>query len=140
VSLIVHVDDDASTRELMAVVLSVSGYPWVVSFEDGEAALHYCLRARPALVITDIARPGMDGLTLCHRLRADPALAETRLLIHSAYSASEIGLQAAAVRAGFIPKPCSLWSLVEGVQQALAGSLVWRDSYRAVPRVARLSR
>lgn len=134
--LIVHVDDDLSTRELLALILSVSGYPWVASFDDGEAALQYCLRTRPALVITDISRPGMDGLTLCRRLRSDPMLAETRLLIHSAHCGREISLQATALRAGFIPKPCSLPGLVEGVQQALAGTLVWRDSYRPVRRAA----
>ena len=40
---------------------------------DGKQALDLIVREPPALVVLDLMLPGLDGLELCRRLRANPA-------------------------------------------------------------------
>ncbi len=61
------VDDDAMIRHSIAAWLEDRGYT-VVQASDGAAALEIFSTARPALVITDIKMPRMDGMTLLKSL------------------------------------------------------------------------
>lgn len=68
-------DDDAVSRLVGRVLMEVAE---VVSVSDGQAAfdyLHSPEKPRPALLVTDVMMPRMDGLTLVNKLRADPKLA-----------------------------------------------------------------
>ena len=51
---------------------------------DGEAAVALAGRSRPDLVLMDLRLPGLDGVAATRRIRADPALAGTRVLVLSA--------------------------------------------------------
>jgi len=51
---------------------------------NGQAALDLIARQRPDLVILDIIMPGMDGLEVCRRIRADPFLAKLPILFLTA--------------------------------------------------------
>ncbi|MGD8618303.1 MAG: response regulator, partial [Gammaproteobacteria bacterium] len=57
------IDDDSSIRWVLDKALQKAGLP-VVSFESGEAALAAIGREEPAVVVTDIRMPGIDGLEL----------------------------------------------------------------------------
>lgn len=63
---ILIVDDDLA--DLLAVILAEEGYR-VRAVRRGEAALAAVEHARPALVLTDVAHPGPDGIALARRLR-----------------------------------------------------------------------
>ena len=54
-----------------AVTLRFKGYP-VITAANGEDAIARIAEQRPAMVITDILMPKMDGFALMHRLRTDP--------------------------------------------------------------------
>ncbi|MEU8779448.1 response regulator transcription factor [Streptomyces sp. NPDC048606] len=64
------VDDDPTVSEVVAGYLERSGFT-VHRAADGPAALEAAARYRPDLVVLDLMLPGMDGLEVCRRLRAD---------------------------------------------------------------------
>jgi CheY-like chemotaxis protein len=68
---ILVVEDVPNILELLAVTLRFKGYP-VVTASNGQEALERIAEQRPALVITDILMPKMDGFALMHKLRTDP--------------------------------------------------------------------
>jgi CheY-like chemotaxis protein len=68
------VEDIPDILNLLDTTLKFKGYQ-VVTARDGQEALDIIRREHPALIITDILMPKMDGFNLVHRLRIDP---ETR--------------------------------------------------------------
>jgi len=103
---ILVVEDVPHILELLAVTLRFKGYP-VVTAANGEEALKMIARERPAIVITDILMPRMDGFALMHRLRSDPKTSRIPVVFLSAtYITPEdrdFALQLGAVR--FLEKP-----------------------------------
>jgi CheY-like chemotaxis protein len=72
--LILVVEDIPNILELLEVTLRFKGYD-VITARNGQEAMDKILKEHPALVITDILMPKMDGFALAHQLRASP---ETR--------------------------------------------------------------
>ncbi|MDP3064480.1 MAG: response regulator, partial [Chloroflexota bacterium] len=62
------VDDDARILKLVQLVLEEQGYA-VQTAANGQEALTILGDARPALVFLDVNMPGMDGFTVCQRIR-----------------------------------------------------------------------
>lgn len=100
------VEDVPNIRDLLQYTLKFKGYP-VITARNGEDALAKIAEERPALVISDVLMPIMDGFDLCQRLRNNP---ETRdipiILISATYVAPED--RAFAIRLGavrFLEKP-----------------------------------
>ncbi len=69
-------EDNPGVRETLAHLVRGLGYE-AVAVSDGEAALAAMAKAPPDLLLSDIAMPGLSGLEVCRRLKADPA---TRLI------------------------------------------------------------
>ena len=67
------VDDDAGVAAAVRRALVYDGYSVDVA-SDGPAALAQVREAPPDLVILDVMLPGLDGLEVCRRLRADTTL------------------------------------------------------------------
>lgn len=80
---ILIVEDIPNVLELLEVTLRFKGYP-VVSATNGQEALGLIARERPALVITDILMPKMDGFALAHHLRSDPLTRHIPIIFLSA--------------------------------------------------------
>jgi CheY-like chemotaxis protein len=103
---ILIVEDTPNVLELLEVALRFKGYP-VVSARDGQEAMQRVAEERPALVITDILMPKMDGYTLAHNLRKNPRTAQIPIIFISAtYITPEdknFALNLGAMR--FIEKP-----------------------------------
>ncbi len=64
------VEDVPNIRDLLTVTLRFKGYP-VITAENGEEALKIIAKQRPALIITDILMPIMDGYSFVQKLRTD---------------------------------------------------------------------
>jgi two-component system, OmpR family, response regulator MprA len=73
------VDDDRAIRESLQRALSLDGYDVEVA-PDGLSALRQVQQRTPDLVVLDIMMPGVDGLALLRRLRADGVAAPVLLL------------------------------------------------------------
>ena len=64
------VDDNATNLKLVSDVLEFEGYR-ILKAMDAETAQEIVRRSPPDLILMDIALPGMDGLTLTRKLKAD---------------------------------------------------------------------
>jgi putative two-component system response regulator len=73
-------EDDPQERERLARIAEEIGFR-VVQVPDGEQALVAMRRAMPDLVVTDYYMPGLDGLGLVKRLRADPRGARIPVMV-----------------------------------------------------------
>lgn len=83
---IVVVEDDESIREMLRYYFQSVGYS-VRAYESGEAMFQAePAGALPALYILDIMLPGMDGLEILRRLRADRESAEVPIIMLTARS------------------------------------------------------
>jgi len=67
---ILIVDDTTANLRLLSDILSNAGYK-VRPASDGETALRSVKAKAPALILLDIKMPVMDGLEVCHQLKAD---------------------------------------------------------------------
>jgi DNA-binding response OmpR family regulator len=74
------VEDDPDVRDLVALSLKHAGYD-VLAQSNGESALAVALGEQPDLVILDWMMPGMSGVEVCRKLRADPRGAHIRVLL-----------------------------------------------------------
>ena len=93
---ILVVDDDAPIRRMLERTLTAEGYA-VESAADGGEALAAVERAVPDLVVLDVAMPGVDGLSVCRRLRrAGLGLPVLLLTARDAVSDRVAGLDAGA--------------------------------------------
>jgi CheY-like chemotaxis protein len=103
---ILVVEDVPNVLELLEVTLRFKGYP-VVTARNGQEALEKVAAEYPALVITDILMPKMDGYALAHRLRSDPKTRQIPLIFLSATYVTpedkQFAVSLGAVR--FIEKP-----------------------------------
>lgn len=81
-------DDDPDVRQILRRLLEPD-YE-VVEAEDGLAAWELVLSFGPAVLVTDIQMPGLDGLSLCRKLRENGFL-DLRIIVYSGrpFSAQE---------------------------------------------------
>ncbi len=118
---ILVVDDNLLNRKLACDLLAMEGYE-VEQCEDADQALELLSRgAPPDLVLMDISLPGMDGLTLTRRLKADPAFARVPIVAMTAFAMK--GDEQKALDAGcsgYISKPIDTRRLPEQVAKFLA--------------------
>jgi CheY-like chemotaxis protein len=87
-------EDSELTRRLVADTLRRAGLD-VVEAVDGLEALERASAAPPSLVVTDLEMPRMDGIELIRRLRAEPALARTPVVVFSTRDRPESKREAA---------------------------------------------
>ena len=78
--LIVVIEDDAGTRMLVTQVLKKEGYE-VMAAEDGAKGLELVRELKPDVVVSDIQMPLLDGFEVLDRIRNDPALATTAVIL-----------------------------------------------------------
>lgn len=79
------VDDDLGTGRLLALLIRHIGHD-AAFVESGTKALEYLATHRPDLVILDVMMPGIDGLEVLRRMRADPQTADLPVVMFSAMS------------------------------------------------------
>ncbi|MDR3576655.1 MAG: response regulator [Anaerolineaceae bacterium] len=139
---ILVVEDNPNVLELLEITLRFKGYP-VVTAQNGQEALDKISQERPALVITDILMPKMDGYALAHSLQKNPLTVQIPVIFISAtYVTQEdkqFALSLGAVR--FIEKPIDTEDflltvaeiLTQGISTPIPGPLgeeAFYDGYR----------
>jgi two-component system NtrC family response regulator len=111
------VDDEDSLRRVTQVRLLQAGYATDTA-KDGEEALALLSRKSYALVITDMRMPGMSGLDLLRRIRAE--FPETAVVVVTAFGTIESAVE--AIKAGaydYLTKPIEANALLLVVERAL---------------------
>ncbi|HEU4425079.1 MAG TPA: response regulator transcription factor, partial [Pilimelia sp.] len=99
-------DDQALVRAGFRALLDAEPDIEVVGeAADGGQAVRTAAQTRPDVVLMDIRMPGMDGLEATRRIVADPALADTRIVILTTFQLDEYLFEALRVgAAGFLVK------------------------------------
>ena len=117
---ILIVDDHVLNRQFLTALLGFDEHT-LLQAADGAEALALVASARPALVITDILMPQMNGYEFVTRLRADPALAATPVIFYtSTYSTREANAMARTCGVRWVlQKPAPPDQILQTVREAL---------------------
>lgn len=119
---IILVEDEGYLLEGMQMILEEAGYQ-VQTASSGQEALDLIQTNRdtpPAIVVTDVIMPGMDGLELLHTVRDDPDFAKVPFLFVSATSAEGLEARLHGVeRTAFLRKPFQIDDLFAGIENLL---------------------
>lgn len=102
---ILVIEDDAAVRHTLVDLLGLNGYRTVAA-ADGLAGLTAARSENPAVILTDLAMPGMSGFELLEAFQADPTLRTVPVIVISAKvdrAAMRRGMELGA--ADFITKP-----------------------------------
>ncbi len=132
------VDDSIPTRSLLLKKIEDWGLQ-AIDADSGDKALMLLQEAatngKPyRLAILDRMMPGMDGITLARRIKADPAIADTRLLMYSALheDAGDTDWREAGIQA-YLSKPARLKDLHHQVLSLLTDKLSILDQAKVLP-------
>jgi CheY-like chemotaxis protein len=113
------VEDNSDLREILSSGLTNCGY-FVLQAANGMEALTLLeAEPKPALIVSDLKMPLMNGFRLVARLKASPVLAKIPVILSSG-EANLDDIAAAIGVAGFITKPASRERIMEAVAAALA--------------------
>lgn len=117
---ILLVEDIPNILEFLEVTLRFKGYP-VLSARNGQEALDLIKTNKPALVITDILMPKMDGYALVYHLRTSPPTQNIPIIFLSATYVTpedkQFALSLGAAR--FLEKPVDTEELLLTVAEIL---------------------
>ena len=81
-SIVLVIDDDSITRELLKNYLSQLGYSVAVA-ADGEAGIKRAKKLRPDAILLDVRMPGMDGWRVLSTLKKDSLLSDIPVIMTS---------------------------------------------------------
>ena len=115
---ILIVDDDASVRDVISVLLQEEGYECRTA-SSAEAALDIAAAEAPPLVISDMKMPGRDGIWLLEAFRE--RYPETAVIMLTGYGDTEAAVD--CLRRGavdYLLKPPKLTDLIRAIERALA--------------------
>jgi PAS domain S-box-containing protein len=115
---IVIVDDDRGGREMVRAVLTQAGAD-VTAFESAPLALAALEKARPDLIVTDLAMPMMDGYAFVRDLRKRPESAGLKIIALTAFPTGTASADASGFDA-FLAKPIDPFNLVDEVARVMA--------------------
>ena len=108
------VEDDPHSAELLSVYLEGAGYRIALA-RDGAEGLELARRLRPRAVVLDILLPRVDGWDLLARLKADPATADSPVVVVSMLDERGKGLALGAVE--YLVKPVGREELLEALER-----------------------
>lgn len=119
---ILIVDDNESNVRLLSFLLSTRGYD-VKTAGDAQAALTAVGEFQPRLILMDIQLPGMDGLELTRRLKADPRTRGIVIVAATAYAMKGDDQRARDAGCdGYITKPINTRALPGQLAEYLAAT------------------
>lgn len=116
-ALILIVDDEPAVRTVFRHILAAGEFA-VAECADGEAALEYCAKNSPALIVLDVEMPRRDGWSTLQELRRRGHEQPVLILTHVSDVKSVVrGLEAGAD--GYLGKPCEPAELLARVKALL---------------------
>lgn len=120
---ILVVEDDPSILELLKLTLANAGYPAIYTAENGERGLELAQKFLPDLILLDLMLPGIDGLTVCRKLKAAEGTQSIPIIMLTAKAEENdivLGLELGA--SDYITKPFSHKILIARVRAQLRGT------------------
>ena len=126
---IVIIEDDAAIRSVLRVLLRGAGYTLIKEAERGDDGLKLVRELRPSLVLLDLMLPGLDGFTVCRRIRETKEIASTPVIMLTARS--EEGDVVRGLECGaddYVTKPFSRQVLLARIRAVLRRPESVKDS------------
>jgi CheY-like chemotaxis protein len=121
-TLVLVVEDDRPTRDMLRVVLEDEGY-LVWDLDDGRNVIGTLLTAvKPCVVLLDLMMPHVSGWDVCQALAQDPRMSQHAVAVMTAGLTKADQMRAPAPARVLIPKPFDLDRLCAQVE-SLARSL-----------------
>lgn len=124
-TLILIIDDDPSFREIFSVKLEAVGFS-VALADSGENGIQKAMEVIPDLVLLDIEMPGMTGIQVISKMKADPRLERIKVIFltnHGEVGENEAWLDkkfASEIGAiGYIKKTDDLDKIVKEIKATL---------------------
>jgi signal transduction histidine kinase/FixJ family two-component response regulator len=97
------VDDEEGIRKVLGIALEDIGYH-VITAENGRRGLELFREQRPAIVITDIKMPVMDGVDLLQRIKAENS--DTEVIVLTGHGDMDLAIKCLKLEAtDFVTKP-----------------------------------
>ncbi len=112
--VVLVVDDDQTSRELMSRFLVREGYA-ARTAADGPTGLTLAKRLKPRAILLDVTMPGMDGWSVLSALKADPELASIPVVMVT--FVTERALASSLGAADYVVKPVD-WNRLRHVMEA----------------------
>lgn len=113
------IDDEAPNRSYLQMLLGGAGYE-VQLAADGNEGVALVEKEHPDLVILDLMMPGVDGFTVCERIRNGPAGRETQIVVLSVVEEAERKVRALELGADdFLVKPVESKELLARIKVTL---------------------
>ena len=129
------VDDERDISDIVAFNLRREQYD-VLTALDGESALVVAQREQPDLILLDLMLPGMGGLEVCRRLRAEPRTSQIPIVMLTAKGEETDAIVGLAQGADdYVRKPFGVKELMARVAAQLRAKT--RAAEDDVPRVLR---
>jgi len=118
--LVLIVEDDPEARQFYARGLHDAGFR-TEQAHNGFQALEKALQTPPDLIVADIAIPGLDGIELCRRIRADERTRSVPVLAMTGHGDRHYPDRARVAGADqVLIKPCDPETLVAEARRLLA--------------------
>ncbi len=105
---ILYIEDNANNRLLVERIIKAEGYI-MLEATDGLSGIEMAARERPDLFIVDLHLPGVSGFTVIRKIKANPEISHTPIVVLTAYgnAASEQEAREAGCD-GFLHKPADI--------------------------------
>lgn len=113
-SLIMVVEDDLKSSELLRIYLHNLGFQTITAF-NGTEVIENVKKSKPSAITLDIMLPDKDGWQILKELKDDPDTKDIPVIIVSVASETEIGLELGA--SDFINKPIDKLELISKLQK-----------------------
>ncbi len=123
---ILVIEDDVATADIIRLYAEHEGYA-VTVVGDGPAGLSHALTHHPDLIVLDLMLPGLDGVSVCRRLRADSEAPVVMLTARSTEDDKIAGLEAGAD--DYVVKPFSPRELIARIEAVLRRGAGRRHRY-----------
>jgi CheY-like chemotaxis protein len=117
--LILVIEDDRDTRDMYTALLKSNGFS-VQTARTGTEGFTRACESKPAVILTDLGLPNIDGWEVVRRLKSDPRTADIPVIVITGRATSELDEMAALFNTRVLLKPCPPAMLIEEVERAIA--------------------
>src|SRR5688500_7070472 len=114
-------EDDADQRRILGVSLATAGF-LPTALRSGDGVVEKARAERPALILLDIAMPGLDGYSVCRLLKSDPELSAIPVILMTTGATVHHRLAGLSLGADdFLSKPIDIRELILRIRVRLGG-------------------
>ncbi|MBT8406123.1 MAG: response regulator [Deltaproteobacteria bacterium] len=129
-------DDERQIRDLLNEFLTGEGYEAILA-SNGEEAIELAERENPDVIVLDVLMPGIDGIGVCKRLKADQKTQFIPVIMITGYVDNKI----VAIESGaddFVNKPFDLTELAIRIKSILRIRYLTNELERSVAYIEEL--